>query len=185
MKHFLPALLLVAVAAGADEPQAPLPPVTSPPSVTGQSPAAPTRESSRLRAEIRSVIDSDEFHERKTVTTPVLRDWLRDITARWRTPSRGTPGKISTAIDFNLLARLFKYGEAILLVAAVAWLLWKGRQWLPSRLSRRTDPKNFPLPPDSHSTAMAASDLPTRVSAAARAAWASGDATTALSLLYR
>lgn len=184
MMRLIPLLFLFAVAiARGDTPSDPT--IASPPSpVPAQMSAAPTAESVRLRTEIRAVVDSEEFHERKTLTTPVPRDWFRDIVRHWFSPSRKKPERMP-ALDFNLLARLFEYAAIIMFVAAAAWLLWKGRQWLLSRPFRRKDVPAYRPAPDSQVTAINASALPPRVSAAARAAWAAGDVTMALSLLYR
>lgn len=141
---------------------------------------APPPYAARLREEAKHVLASPDFHEHRSVRYPAMRDWLRKLLER--KPAKATP---STPPNFAVLATIFQYAALALLAAALAWLLWRGWQWLaPGRQGPRAARSGRPLA-EVRVLALPDTPLPEQVLPEARAAWQAGDATLALSLLFR
>lgn len=193
MRRFLWATLLVVGTARADLPVSPLPAppatpapaATAPATATPDAPAkaAPPADAARLRETARAVLRDPEFRQRETSTVPVMRDWLRQLLRDWfkdkpRQAEKG-PG-----LNLSVLAKAFQYLAVLALGLALAWLLWRGWQWLAPRAAPRPRPAGGHVL-EARSLALPATPLPDGVATAAREAWTAGDATLALSLLYR
>ncbi|HET8731107.1 MAG TPA: DUF4129 domain-containing protein, partial [Moraxellaceae bacterium] len=146
--------------------------------VANPPPPAPDY-AARLRTQTAQVLAGPDFRQRETLRYPVLRDWLR----KWlhRGDSKPAP---AAGPDLRLLATVFQYLAAALLVLALGWLLWRGWQWLAPQVARRAPRARGRIAEAQH-LALSDTPLPDSVAAAAAAAWHAGDAALALSLLYR
>lgn len=142
------------------------------------APSAPPYAAA-LRARTREVLASPDFRQRETLRLPVPRDWLRNwLKGRDSKPSATPPPNLA------LLGTLFQYLAVLLLALGLAWLLWRGWQWLAPRAANRT-PGGGSVMPEVRYLALPDAPLPYSITTAARAAWQAGDAALALSLLYR
>lgn len=150
-----------------------------PASAEAAAPAAAPPYAARLRAQTRQVLAEPDFRQRETVRYPVPRDWLRKLLQKRDAKPTPTSGP-----DLRLLATVFQYLAVLLLALGLAWLLWRGWQWLAPLSARRT-PERGGRVADVRHLALPDAPLPDTIAAAARAAWSAGNAALALSLLYR
>lgn len=134
----------------------------------------------RLRADAQAVLKGEDFHRTEVSRGLAMREWLR----RWLSEEK--PKESDKPFDFSFLviAQALKWLVIALLVLALAWLLWRGWQWLAPQVAQRSRTKAY-TPLEAQSLALAREELPEGVSRAARAAWQRGDSVLALSLLYR
>lgn len=148
------------------------------PATEAPRPAEPPY-AARLRTDGRKVLQDPDFRQSETSRQPVLRDWLRKWLQR-KEPKPVTPPPFNLA----LLVEVFKFLAVVLLALGLGWLLWRGWQWLAPQVAA---PRPAPglAPREAESLALPAKPLPDTISTAALAAWRAGDATQALSLLYR
>lgn len=151
----------------------------APASTEAAAPAAAPPYAARLRTQTRQVLAEPDFRQRETVRYPVPRDWLRKLLQR--KDAKPTP---SSGPDLRLLATVFQYLTVVLLALGLAWLLWRGWQWLAPLSARRT-PERGGSVADVRHLALPDTPLPDTIASAARAAWSAGNTTLALSLLYR
>lgn len=134
-----------------------------------------------LRDEANRVLAGPDFQRSETSRQLVRREWLR----RWMQSNDDTSGSRLPNLPLATIAAVLKWMLVALLVAALAWLLWRGARWLAPRIGRPEPKANGVLPAESLPLALAEAALPVSVSRAARDAWERGDAVLALSLLYR
>ncbi len=155
-------------------------PATAPVATAAAPPhSAEPPYAARLRADVGKVLQGPDFRQSETSRQPVLRDWLRKWLQR-QEPKPSRPPRFNLA----LLADVFKFITLALLALGLGWLLWRGWQWLaPQVAAPRPSPGHAPR--EAESLALPATALPDAVSTAALAAWRAGDATRAVSLLYR
>lgn len=158
---------------------APTSAAAAPPSA-GAAPPAPAWAPA-LRREAQAVLSGPDFKGEETSRGLVARDWLR----QWLKPEAEKPAKQPDLDWLPAVAELVKWLLVAALVAALAWLLWRGWQWLAPQVRGRRPPAGAPALREATSIALADTPLPDTVSRAARAAWQAGNAEEALSLLYR
>lgn len=193
-------LLLATAAAGA----APAPDTTAPPEATvaaapGPAVTAPTAGTTpatapdtgmppapawapQLRRDAQAVLAGKDFHGEATSSGIVARDWLRRLLDR---PEEKPTARTPDLGWLLVVAGLLKVLMVALLLVAIAWLLWRGWQWLaPRARSRRPGRAAGPVQ-EARSLALPDTPLPPDVGRAARAAWQAGKPDLALSLLYR
>ncbi|MCC2638333.1 MAG: 5-nucleotidase/2,3-cyclic phosphodiesterase and related esterase [Moraxellaceae bacterium] len=148
--------------------------------VVATPPPAEPPYAARLRADARKVLQGPDFRRSETSLQPVARDWLR----KWLNRKEAKPEKPVDLSTLALLADVFKFLAVALLALGLGWLLWRGWQWLAPQVGA-SRPAPGRAAPEVASRALPAATLPDAVSAAALAAWRGGDATQAMSLLYR
>lgn len=141
--------------------------------------AAAPPYAARLREQAQQVLQGKDFHDYRESRQLVMRDWLR----QWLKKESGKQEKPTTPFNLSGMAQLLKVVLALLLALALLWLLWRGWRWLGPRGGTRQAVSQ--TLPDLQVLALAQETLPEKISTAARAAWQRGDATRALSLLYR
>lgn len=141
--------------------------------------AAAPPYAARLREQAQQVLQGKDFHDYRESRQLVMRDWLR----QWLKKESDKKEKPTTPFNLSGVAQLLKVVLALLLALALLWLLWRGWRWLGPRGGTRQAVSQ--TLPDLQVLALAQETLPEKISTAARAAWQRGDATRALSLLYR
>lgn len=135
----------------------------------------------QLRRDAQAVLEGKDFKGEETSTDIVRREWLRRLLER----KDASPAKAPDLRWLPQAAELLKWLLVVVLALAIAWLLWRGWQWLAPRMGKpRTPVRPAPLYEATH-LALPDTPLPDDVSRAARAAWQAGAAEQALSLLYR
>lgn len=149
------------------------------PGLDPQAPAARPAYAARLHEDTRHVLAGPDFHRQDRRHELVARDWLRRLLQRKPDPAPSAPWKLDGA------AALLKVLLSTAALLALAWLAWRGWRWLaPYAAARRHAPGRGPLR-EAASEPLAETPLPAAVASAAHAAWRAGNATLALSLLYR
>ncbi len=133
--------------------------------------AKPSAANSREAAAIREVLAHGDFtvHERE------IGNWERD-------GSEPTPG-FEAAGWFESLGTVLFYAVIGTLVAVIAWLVWKNRDFFTR--GERTGKPAPAGPRTLMGMDIAPDSLPDDIASAARARWEQGDIRGALSLLYR
>lgn len=193
IRRALPFLLLSSLGVAGAPPLPP--PAASPADAAASAPAVPEGASAtsprasaeaappwaeRLRKDADAVLKGEDFRRVERSRGLVMRDWLR----RWLQDDDQPSSSMPFDFSFAGIAAVLKWLLVALLAVGVAWLLWRGWQWLSPRVGERASRDTF-TPLEARSLALSREELPDRVSSAARAAWHQGDPVLALSLLYR
>ena len=147
------------------------------------TPASPPPPyAAKLRAEADAVLKGPDFHQMKSGTVPVPRPWLETLLKREKKKEEQPAARP----NFSGIAQIMKIVVILVLVLLLGWLLWRGYQWLTPQLSNTQQPRRRGLAREAESLPLQDNTLlPDSVSASAARAWQAGQATEALSLLYR
>lgn len=146
------------------------PPVSQPPSYAA-----------KLRSDAEAVLKGPDFHQLESGTQPVPRPWLKKWLSREKKEEETT-----TAPNFSGMAKILKILVVVTLILLLLWLLWRGYQWLAPQLGSEQKLRRHGHIREAESQALPENAaLPERISDTAARAWQAGDASAALSLLYR
>lgn len=145
------------------------------------TPVAAPPYAAKLRSDADAVFKSEEFHQHDSSTLPVPRPWLAKLL---KSDKKKVAPKDSPP-DFSGLAQIMKIVVVSLLVLALAWLLWRGWQWLAPQIGAKTPVRKSGKTLEARSLPLQDTALPDSISAAAARAWQNGQHAAALSLLYR
>ncbi len=145
------------------------------------SPAEPSY-AAKLRTDAAAVLKGPDFHQMESGRLPAARPWLKN----WLKPGEKKKEEAPSPPDLRSVAQWLKIGVIAVLVLLLGWLLWRGYQWLTPQLDKRRkiNRQARPRVADSQPLPIAAG-LPDNISDSAARAWQAGQASTALSLLYR